>query len=461
MDSNRPSIKVIPPGPKSKEIYEILRAYEYPAEYVTNYDLPLVMCEGSGFLLKDLDGNTYLDFTSGFAALAVGHSHPKLLDAAFSQMKMLQHTAQIPTEPRARLAKRLVEILPGNLKNNSKLVFAVGGSEAVEIALKSARVNKDRPVIISFFGGYHGRGGAGAMDVTSEAWFHKGLHPTRPGVVELPYAYCYRCYFGREYPECGLFCLEYIRRVLSDSKCGLRNVKKGVNHVAAIILEPAQGSSGYVIPPKEFWPGIRKICDECDILMIDDEVQMGWGRSGRMFCIENWDVVPDMITLGKGITGGMYPMGVTVGRRELIDKFEPNYHGVTYGGNPVGCAIALAMIELLHKEKLPEHAAELGKYFFKELKELESEHPLIGHVDGMGFMIGIELVKDRRTKEPASEEAMKIVKEAIKRGLLLTISGYYGNRINIVPPLIIQKEQVDVATEILSSAIHTVEREPH
>lgn len=455
---DKPVIKVPFPGPNTMEMFEELRKYEYPAEYVTKYEIPPIIAEASGTLVKDVDGNVYLDFTGGFAALNAGHCHPKLIKAAIDQMKRVHHTAQIPTESRVRFVKKMVEIAPGGLKNNSKVVFDQSGSGAVEVALKLARAFTKRSIIISFYGGYHGRGGKGALEVTSEAMFYKGIYPGRPAVVSVPYPYCYRCYFEREYPDCDLFCLRYLERLLSDPKCCLRNVRAGVNLVAGVIFEPALGGSGYIIPPDEFWPGVRKLCDECNILMIDDEIQMGWGRSGKMFCIDHWNVTPDIMTLGKSIAGGLNSFALAIGRSDIVDVFVPNYHGVTFGGNPIGSAVALAMIELLQKEKLPEHAADIGKYLLKGLKDLESEHPIIGHVDGKGLIIGIEFVKDRKTKEPAPEENMEIIKEAIKRGLLLNESGFFGNRINIIPPLIIQKEHVDSAIEILGDVIGAVER---
>ncbi len=453
-----PEIKVPFPGPKTMELFNRLSKYEYPAEYITSYEIPPIINEASGVFVKDVDGNVYLDFTSGFAALNAGHTQKDLVEAAVKQMKKVHHTAHLPTESRIMFARRMTEIAPGNLKNNSKVVFEVGGSGAVEVAVRLARVYARRPIILAFYGGFHGRGGGTALDLTSEAYFFRGLTPVRPSVVFAPYPYCYRCYFGREYPDCGLFCLEYLERLLTDPKCCLRNADKDVNHVAAIICEPALGASGYIIPPDEFMPGVRKICDDTNILLIDDEVQMGWGRSGKMFCIELWNVTPDIVTVGKSVTNGVFPVALALGRTEIVDSFGPNYTGVTYGGNPVGSAVALEMIALLQREKLPEHAAKIGEYLLKGLKDMASEHPLIGYVEGKGLIIGMEFVKDTKTKAPAPKETMEIVKESLKRGLIVTKSGFFGNRINVVPPLIITKEHADTAIEILGASVAEVEQ---
>ncbi|MDD5599946.1 MAG: aminotransferase class III-fold pyridoxal phosphate-dependent enzyme, partial [Victivallaceae bacterium] len=226
--------------------------------------------------------------------------------------------------------------------------------------------------------------------------------------------------------------------------------------VAGLLFEPAQGAGGYLIPPDGYWQEIRKICDDFEVLMVDDEVQMGWGRSGKMFSIENWDVAPDIMMVGKAFTAGVIPNAAIIARTEIMDVLKPIHQSVTFSGNPVGSAAALAMMETLEKEKLIENANVMGKYFLGKLNELMDKHPLIGCVQGKGLMLSMELVKDRETKEPF--ESIQIVKEAVKKGLLLTISGHFGNRLNLVPPLIITKEQIDAAVAILDEIIGTFEK---
>ena len=451
-------MKKIFPGPRTQEILKELKKYESRGEiYFSNYEIPPVISEAEGLYLKDVDGNVYLDLTSGFAALNLGHCHPKLIEAAINQMKKVHHTAMLPVEERAKLVKKLSQIAPGDLKDNCKIQLDVSGTNAVEIAMKLAKLYTKRPIIISFYGGYHGRS-FGTLAVTSDAFWRAGVYPIMPGGVQVPYPYCYRCYFGLEYPSCKLRCLKFLERILTDPKCGLRNEKRGTNLVAAILIEPAQGASGYVIPPDEFWPGVREICDEYDILLLDDEIQMGWGRSGKLFAIEAWGVTPDIMAVGKSMSGGVIPIAATLARKEIIDSFEPNYQSVTFGGTPVACAVASTMINLLEEEKLVDRAEVMGKYFLEGLEDLQTHHPLIGYVEGKGLMIGMEFVKNRKTKEPASDETMMIIREAIKKGLILTISGYYGNRINIVAPLIIKKDEIDKAIKILDDTISEVEK---
>lgn len=453
----RPIVKAFP-GPKTKKILSEIKNYEHPAEWATMYEIAPVIEEASDVFVKDVDGNVYLDFTSGFAALNAGHCHPKIIEAAINQLKRVHHTAHLPTEARVLLAKKLVEIAPGDLKNNCKVIYEVGGSGAVEVALKLARGFTRRSVIVSFYGGYHGRGGMAALDVTGEAYFQKGLHAERAGVVMFPYPYCYRCYFNLEYPDCDMFCLKFLERALSDPKCGLINLEKGINFVSAVIVEPALGASGYIVPPDEFLPRLRKLCSDFDILLIDDEVQMGWARSGKMFCADTWNITPDIMILGKSITGGVFPLAATIAKNDILNVFPSNYHGVTYSGNPVGCACALAMIDIIEEEKLTERASKLGSYFLDGLRDLMSSHPLIGDVNGKGLIIGVEFVKNRETKKPAPEETKRIHSEAIKRGLIVTQSGFFGNRFNIVPPLTVKKEHLDVSLEILDDAIGSIEK---
>ena len=451
----RIEMKVPFPGPKTKTILEDLKKYESRGDLCfANYGVPPVIEEAEGLFVKDVDGNTYLDLTAGFAALNLGHCPKEVIEAVNVQMNKVHHTAQQPTEIRTKLAKRLVQIAPGSLRNNSKVQFDSGGTNAVEVGMKLAKAYTKRPYILCFDGAYHGRS-FGTLAVTSITFLKDGFFPIMPGGVRVPYPYCYRCPFGREYGSCGLFCLEYLRNILSDPMCGLVDKKKGTNLVAGILIEPAQGAGGYLIPPKEFWPGVRELCDEHNILLLDDEVQMGWGRSGRMFAIECWDIAPDIMMVGKAFTAGVFPNAAIIAKTKIMDVLEPTHQSVTFSGNPVGSAAALAMLETLEKRNLLENARKMGDYFLERLKELKEKHQLIGCVQGKGLMLSLEFVKDRKTKEPF--ESMQIVKEALKRGLLLTISGHFGNRLNIVPPLIVTKEEIDLGIKILDEVIGLAE----
>jgi 4-aminobutyrate aminotransferase/(S)-3-amino-2-methylpropionate transaminase len=445
------------PGPKSQEILAVLDKYESKGEtYTTNYRRPPIIDSAKGVYLKDIDGNTYLDFTAGFAALNAGHCPEPLLEVAIEQMRKVHHTAMIPVESRARLLKTLAQIAPGKLKENCRIHLDVSGTNAVEIAVKVAKSFTGRPLIVSFCGAYHGRS-FGTLAVTSDAFFRNEFYPIMPGGVQFPYAYCYRCAFDRSYPECDLACVKYLEQALTNRKFGLADAKMGVNSVAAIIGEPAQGASGYIVPPKEFWPRVRELCDEYGILLIADEIQMGWGRSGKMFCMEVWDTTPDIMAVGKSISSGIAPLAATIASPEIMDCLKPTHQTVTFGGTPVACAVADATIHLIHEEKLATRAQNLGAYFLDGLRNLQTHHEMIGSIDGLGLILGVEFVRDRKTKEPASAETQAVIQEAMRRGLIVTLSGYYGNRINLVAPLIVEKAEIDQALSILDEAVGVVE----
>ncbi len=454
--NKRIEMKVPFPGPKTSAVLENLKKYESQGDLCfANYGIPPVIEEAEGCFVKDVDGNVYLDLTGGFAALNLGHCPKEVIEAVYTQMRKVHHTAQQPTEIRAALAKKLVEIAPGNLRNNSKVQFDTGGTNAVEVGMKLAKAYTKRPYILCYSGAYHGRS-FGTLAVTCFPFLKENFFPIMPGAVRIPYPYCYRCPFGREHGSCGMFCVEYLKNMLSDPTFGLVDKKKGTNLVAGLLIEPAQGAGGYIIPPDGYWQEVREVCDEFDILLVDDEIQMGWGRSGRMFAIEAWGVTPDIIAVGKAFTAGVFPNAAIIARTEIMDVLKPIHQSVTFSGNPVGSAAVLAMLETLEKKNLLRNACKMGDYFLEKLKELQEKHELIGCVQGKALMLSMEFVRDRKTKESASDEMMQIIKEAIKRGLLLTISGHFGNRLNIVPPLIVTKEEIDIGVKVLDEVIGLV-----
>lgn len=455
----RVKMKVPFPGPKTLKVLEDLKKYESQGDLCfANYGIPPVIEEAEGCFVKDVDGNTYLDLTSGFAALNLGHCPKPVIEAVNKQMNKVHHTAQQPTEIRATLAKKLVEIAPGSLRSNSKVQFDTGGTSAVEVGMKLAKAYTKRPYILCYSGAYHGRS-FGTLGVTCFPFLKENFFPLMPGAIRIPYPYCYRCHVSENEDDCLEFYVKQFEEKLKDPAWGLIDKKKGTNLVAGLLFEPVQGAGGYILPPDGYWQRIRKLCDEYDILMIDDEIQMGWGRSGKMFAIEAFGVVPDIMMVGKAFTAGVFPNAAIIARTEIMDILKPIHQSVTFSGNPVGSAAALAMIETLEKENLLYRAQMLGDYFLKKLKELQSRHQLIGCVQGKALMLSLEFVRDRKTKEPASEETMEIIKELVKRGLLLTISGHFGNRLNIVPPLVIEKEEIDTAVEIMDEVIAVIEKD--
>jgi len=458
MVNKKIDMKTTFPGPKTLKILEEMKKYESQGDLCfANYGIPPVIEEAKGCYVKDVDGNTYLDLTGGFAALNLGHCPDEIIEDVYAQMKKVHHTAQQPTEVRVELAKKLVKNAPGKLKNNSKVQYDTGGTTAVEVGIKLAKAYTKRPYIVCYHGAYHGRS-HGTLAVTSFAFLKENFFPLMPGAVRIPYPYCYRCPFGKTYPSCNIFCLEFLENLFSDPTWGLIDRKKGTNLVAGILFEPAQGAGGYIIPPDEYWKGVREICNKYDVLLIDDDIQMGWGRAGTIFSIEAWDTYPDIIIVGKAFTAGVFPNSAVIARADIMDTFKPIHQSVTFSGNPVGAVAALKMIEILERESILENVKNLGKYFFEGLLELKEKHKLIGCVQGKGFILSIEFVKNRETKEPASDETMEIIKEGVKNGLLLTISGHFGNRINIVPPLNITKVEIEEGIRVLDKVIGKVEK---
>jgi len=441
-----PKIVEEPPGPLSRELRKLDEEYIYASLFLLGKQLPIAILEAEGAMVRDVDGNEYLDFTSGIAVCNVGHRHPKVIEAAKKQLEKLVHISQHIAiyEPYTKLAKKLAEITPGDLRRS---FLCNSGGEAVEGAIKVARYATERPMLLAFLGAFHGQT-TGTMNLSAPASEWKfGFQMPYPGIVHVPYAYCYRCVFNEEYPSCNLLCVDYIK-----------NVFEHVVHpaeVAALIFEPIQGEKGVIVPPDGFLPKLEQLCRAYDILLIADEVQTGFGRTGKMFAVEHWNVCPDIMTMAKGIANG-FPLGAFITTDELT-KLSIT-HGSTFGGNPVSCEAALATINVLLKEKLPERASELGAKAVKRLLEIKENHCSIGDVRGKGLLIAMEIVKDKETKEPDPETAEKIREIAMKKGVLLT--GQFGKHtIRLLPPLVITEEQLENGLNLVEEAIREAESE--
>ena len=430
-----PSIHTELPGPEAKKVLK--KDQEFVSQSYTRV-YPLVVKRAKGVWVEDVDSNRFLDFTSGIAVCNTGHCHPRVVEAIHRQAEELIHMSgsDFYYGLQSTLAEKLAEITPG--PREKRVFFGNSGAEAIEAALKLARYHTKRPRVLAFLGAFHGRT-MGALSLTASKVIHeKGFSPLVPGVTHVPYAYCYRCpYHHQQYPGCSIACVDWIREDLFK-----RSLPP--EEVAAIFVEPIQGEGGYIVPPPEFHQRLFKLAKEFGILFVDDEVQSGMGRTGRMMAIEHWGVVPDIIALAKGIASGM-PLGATVSQSEVMD-WVPGSHASTFGGNPISCQAALTTIELL-EEGLIENAAGLGEYILGQLRGLQKRFPLIGDVRGKGLMIGIELVKDPETKEKAIEERSKIIQACFEKGLL--ILGCGENVVRLIPPLIVTKREVDVALAIL------------
>jgi 4-aminobutyrate aminotransferase len=439
-----PSIVTELPGPEAKKV--LRKDQKFVSQSYTRV-YPLVVKKARGIWVKDVDGNRFLDFTSGIAVCNTGHCHPKVVEAIHRQAEQLIHMSgsDFYYSLQSSLAAKLSEITPGAKKK--RVFFGNSGAEAIEAALKLARYHTRRPRILAFLGAFHGRT-MGALSLTASKVIHeKGFSPLVPGVTHVPYAYCYRCpYHHQQYPGCSIACVEWIREDLFK-----RSIPP--EEVAAIFVEPIQGEGGYVVPPPEFHQKLYKLAKEFGILFVDDEVQSGMGRTGKMMAIEHWRVVPDIIALAKGIASGM-PLGATVSQSEVMD-WVPGSHASTFGGNPISCRAALTTIELL-EEGLIENAARMGAYFLEKLKGLQKRFPLIGDVRGKGLMIGIELVKDPKTKEKAIEERSKVIQACFEKGLL--ILGCGENVVRFIPPLIITQRDADTALTIFEEVLKKVEK---
>ncbi len=410
---------------------------------------PFVIIKGRGSILVDSEGKEYIDFWAGNSSTIYGHCHPKIVDALKKQADTFTHyTYELYTVPMLELAEKLAKINPYGFK---KSFILCTGSEAVETAIRLSRKFTRKSWIIGLYGAFHGRT-YGSLSITSYARRYGKLHadPFLPCTSHIPSYYCYRCFLGLEYPDCGIRCAHLLEDAIKYSTSG---------EIAAFIAEPAQGGGGNLFPPDEYFPEIRKILDDYDALLIADEIITGLGRTGKNFAMEHWNVTPDIITLAKTLGGG-FPVSAITAKDEIANSFKPGDHLTTFAGNPVNCAAASASLDVLIEEKLAERSHTLGKYFIDRLKDLAQEHPTMGDIQGKGLQIGVELVKDKNTKEPASEEAMKLRYKAAKRGLILPSGkGLLGNRIRINPPLVILKEQIDKGLDIVDECLKEIERE--
>jgi 4-aminobutyrate aminotransferase/(S)-3-amino-2-methylpropionate transaminase len=434
-------LKTEVPGPRSRELFARREAAvpRGPANVT-----PVFAKEGSGALLTDVDGNRFIDFAGGIGCLNLGHANDAVVEAATAQLERMTHGCfhVTPYEGYVRLAERLNALVPGDFKN--KTFFANSGAEAVENAVKIARVATGREAIIAFEDGFHGRTLL-AMSLTSKVHPYKaGFGPFAPEIYRIPYAYCYRCSYNLEHPSCGVSCADaledYFKRYVA------------VENVAAVILEPILGEGGFVVPPKEFLPKLREITARHGILLIADEVQTGFGRTGRLFAIEESGVVPDILIAAKSIAGGL-PLSSITGRAEIMDAAGIGGLGGTFGGNPVSLAAAHAILDQLESGAVFEKARRIGRVFSERATAWKAKYPIVGDVRGVGAMWAIELVKDRATKAPAKDETSAVSKRCYERGLITITAGTYGNILRTLMPLVIRDEELHEGLDVLEGAI--------
>ena len=406
--------------------------------------------KAQGASMTDVDGKTYIDFAGGIVVNNVGHCHPKVVQAIKDQADLYIHTCfhVAMYEPYVALAERLNALAPGAFEKMT--LFANSGAEAVENAVKISRYATKRSGIICFDNAFHGRTQL-AMSLTSKVKPYKfNFGPFVPEIYRMPYAYCYRCPFNLKYPSCETACADYLEEFF------IGNVAP--ENTAAVIAEPIQGEGGFITPPPEYFPKLQKICAKYDISLIIDEIQSGAGRTGKFFAIEHWGVEPDIITLAKSFAGGM-PLSAVIGRKELMEAPHVGGLGGTYGGNPLSCRAALAVLEILFDDGLLKTAQSLGEILLERFTSLQKDHEIIGEVRGKGPMLGLELVQDRITKEPATEKAKKLVQLCYEKGLFILSCGNYGNIIRTLMPLVITTEELDKGLSILEESFYEVEKQ--
>ncbi|MCD6399538.1 4-aminobutyrate--2-oxoglutarate transaminase [candidate division WOR-3 bacterium] len=441
--SKVPNIVTPIPGPKSQELINQRNEYVPAGVYLVQ---PITIAKSHGAIIEDVDGNTLIDFTSGIGVTSLGHCADEIVATISEQAHKLIHSCihVANYEPYVALAKKLCEITPGTHKKRALMLNS--GSEAVENAIKIVRQATGRPNIISFENSFHGRTYM-AMTLTGK-WdpYKVGLGPFVPGVYFTPYPYAYRCPWGTtDKEECGKAAINHIEHSIFKTQVDPKTV-------GAVIVETIQGEGGFIDPPKNFYPMLKELCEKYDIKLIVDEVQTGFGRTGKMFGIEHYGVVPDVITMAKAIANGL-PLSACVASEELMGNIYPGSLGGTYGGNPIACATALKVIEIMEREKVPERAAKMGVKIRKRLEEIQEKHPKIGDVRGLGPMLAMEFVKDPETKEPDPKTSSAVMKECLKNGLMTLKAGLYNNAIRLHPPLIIEEDILDTGLDILEAAI--------
>ncbi len=440
---DRPRIVSKPPGPKARA-----KIKEDNALLSTSLTrtAPLVGVRASGAFVEDIDGNIFLDLGSGIAVTSVGHTHPKVVDAIRKQAGDLIHvnSCDYISLPQIEYARRILELAPGDFKK--RIFFSNSGTESVECGIKTAKYHTQRTGMIAFVGGFHGRT-MGSLGLTSSSSVSKRryMSSVMPSVAFAPYAYCYRCPFGKIKNECDLECLSYLENWVLEKAMP-------IEECAAIVVEPIQGAGGYIAPPKSFMQGLETICRKNDILLMVDEVQTGFCKTGHMFASDYYDIEPDILCISKAIAAGL-PMGATITRSELLE-WDLNTHENTLGGNPVVISAALAVLDILEQEKLSEAASVVGEKLASGLVEMQSKYEVIGDVRGIGTLMAIEFVSDRETKEPATDLRNEFILKCFESGVLILGAG--ASSIRFAPPLNITVNQLDTGLSIMDEVLSQI-----
>ncbi len=448
-------LKTIPTTKEDLDSYEVNNVFHSWGYQPAQSPLRVVSSDGIRFTTED--GRERLDFCSCFVSHNIGHQDPRVVDALCEQAKTLSSFAPVfSTKPKALLAKMLEEITPGDL---SRTFFSLGGTEANEAAIKICHQYTGRRKILARYRSYHG-GTTAPMTLSAGDARGWAQVPGGTETVAVPQPYCYRCMFGQTYPECDLQCVKYIDEVIE--------LEGSSEKVAGIIFEPVTGANGIIVPPPEYFPRLREICDRHDVLMIADEVMSGFGRTGKWFALDHWDVVPDIMSVAKGITCGYVPLGATIARKHIGDRFKDQFfsHGATYAGHALACATAVRVVQIYQEDNLLENAEKMGEYLLDKSMELKEKHPCIGDVRGIGLFVGLELVKNHQTREPIMPLDAKIrpgmnpkLEVAKKLGELgmIAMAANPSNVIAMAPALIVTKDEVDEGINLIDQALEVAD----
>ena len=437
------------PGPRSKALMQRRNAAVVQAAF---HATPVFVAKAEGAVIEDVDGNRFIDLAGGIGCLNTGHRAPAVIDAIRRQLDRFLHTSfnVLPYESYVAVCEKLNALAPG--AGPKKTILVNTGAEAVENAIKIARCYTKRPAIITFEDAFHGRTYM-AMAATSKTHPYKaGFEPFPAEVYRIPYAYCYRCSYSKTYPSCDVYCARHIedtfKRVVAAES------------VAAVIVEPILGEGGFVTPPAEFYPALSAICRKYGILLIADEVQTGFARTGAMFACERLGLTPDLVTMAKSLTGGL-PMAAVTGRAEIMDAPGVGQLGGTFAGNPLACEAALAVIDMIEKDGLCERANVLGERFRKRAAGWQQRWELVGDVRGLGAMQALELVRSKLTRQPADDETKQVAQYCYEHGVVTISAGSYSNVIRLLMPLVITDAQMDEAMDVLEAALaHVAEKKP-
>ncbi|HOQ28136.1 MAG TPA: aspartate aminotransferase family protein [Armatimonadota bacterium] len=424
------------PGPRSRELFERWRKAEAQC---AGYQAQVVWDHARGVVVTDVDGNTFLDWTSGVLVTNVGHCHPALVQAIQQASEKLLNNYECLNEPRVIAAEKLTSVLPRPL---DRCFFLSTGSETVEAAVRIMKRKTGNYEVISFYGGFHGRtyaaAAAGGMPGPK-----KGYGPTLPGAIRAPYPYCYRCPFKAKPETCGMLCLEFLDDCVRANSTG---------SLAGLIVEPYQGASGFIFPPEGWLSRLEQWVRSKGLVFTVDEVQASYGRTGKFWAVEWEGVQPDLLCIGKGIGSGL-PVSAIAARSEVIGVLGPGEMSSTMGGNPVASACVTAVIDIMLRENLAENTRRMGELLGKRLREIQERSPYVGDVRGKGLVFGVELVKDKATKEPAPDLTRKLIDVAAQNGLLIGSVGVFGNVIRVAPPLVINEAELDESLEIFERSL--------